>query len=65
MMRAAGSRAQLAAFRRNDFDTADTFASSMIRAMFDRQDFERMVRTGYPEIARSAAAAGRRPNAAS
>ena len=48
--------AQLDAFRRNDFDAAYTFASAMIRGMFDRAAFERMVRAGYPEIARSSAA---------
>ena len=44
---------QLEAFRRGDFDTAYTFASQEIRQMFDRESFERMVKTGYPEIARS------------
>jgi len=44
---------QLEAFRRNDFDTAFTFASVMIHAQFDRQNFETMVRRGYPEIAHS------------
>jgi Domain of unknown function (DUF4864) len=48
---------QLEAFRRNDFDTAFTFASGMIHAQFDRQDFETMVRRGYPEIAHSTFAA--------
>ena len=48
--------AQLDAFRRDDFDAAYTFASSMIREMFDRARFEAMVRGGYPEIARSTAA---------
>ncbi len=48
---------QLEAFRRDDFDTAFTFASGMIRAQFDRQAFETMVRRGYPEIARSTFAA--------
>ena len=47
---------QLDAFRRGDFDAAYTFASAMIREMFDRAAFERMVRAGYPEIARSSAA---------
>lgn len=47
---------QLDAFRRNDFDTAYTFASTMIRDMFDRQAFERMVRAGYPEVASSVSA---------
>jgi hypothetical protein len=44
---------QLEAFRRDDFDTAYTFASSDIRQQFDRGAFEHMVRNGYPEIARS------------
>jgi len=48
---------QLEAFRRDDFDTAFTFASGTIRAQFDRRDFETMVRRGYPEIAQSAFAA--------
>jgi hypothetical protein len=48
---------QLEAFRRGDFDTALTFASGMIKAQFDRQTFESMVRGGYPEIARSTFAA--------
>lgn len=47
---------QLEAFRRDDFDTAYTFASATIRELFDRQAFERMVRSGYPEIARSVSA---------
>lgn len=47
---------QLEAFRRGDFDTAYTFASHSIQERFDRQAFERMVTTGYPEIARSASA---------
>ena len=44
---------QLEAFRRDDYDTAYTFASEEIRAQFDRRGFEVMVRRGYPEIARS------------
>jgi ABC-type transporter MlaC component len=44
---------QLEAFRRGDFDTAYTFASEEIKEQFSRPDFERMVRTGYPEIAQS------------
>ena len=44
---------QLEAFRRDDFDTAYTFASQEIRQVWDRQGFETMVRQGYPEIARS------------
>jgi hypothetical protein len=48
---------QLEAFRRDDYDTAFTFASAEIQAQFDRQSFEVMVRRGYPEIARSTFAA--------
>ncbi|HEY7205727.1 MAG TPA: DUF4864 domain-containing protein [Methylomirabilota bacterium] len=48
---------QLEAFRRNDFDTAFTFASGLIRERFDRRNFEVMVRRGYPEIAQSTFAA--------
>ena len=44
---------QLEAFRRGDFDTAYTFASSEIKELFDRPAFEHMVKIGYPEIARS------------
>jgi hypothetical protein len=44
---------QLEAFRRDDYDTAYTFASEEIHARFDRPSFEAMVRGGYPEIARS------------
>ena len=47
---------QLEAFRRDDYDTAFTFASAEIHQLFDRPRFEAMVRGGYPEIARSAAA---------
>ena len=49
--------AQLDAFRRDDYDAAYTFASESIHQIFDRAGFERMVRTGYPEIARSRSAA--------
>ena len=44
---------QLEAFRRGDFDTAYTFASSDIKEQFSRPAFEQMVKTGYPEIAQS------------
>jgi hypothetical protein len=43
---------QLEAFRAGDFDAAYGFASAEIRLQFDRGQFERMVRGGYPEIAR-------------
>jgi hypothetical protein len=48
---------QLEAFRRDDYDTAFTFASTEIQTQFNRQRFEEMVRRGYPEIARSIFAA--------
>jgi hypothetical protein len=48
---------QLEAFRRDDFDTAFTFASGTIQGRFDRRNFEVMVRGGYPEIAQSTFAA--------
>ena len=44
---------QLEAFRRDDYDVAYIFASTEVRRMFDREAFERMVKGGYPEIARS------------
>jgi len=47
---------QLEAFRRNDYDLAYTFASAEIQSMFDRAGFERMVKSGYPEIADSTSA---------
>ena len=47
---------QLEAFRHDDFDLAYTFASTEINSLFDRRAFERMVKTGYPEIADSARA---------
>src|SRR5437870_5440802 len=47
---------QLDAFRRKDYDTAFTFASAEIHRLFDRESFERMVKSGYPEIADSARA---------
>lgn len=47
---------QLEAFNRNDYDAAYAFASSQIRQLFDRAAFERLVKSGYPEIAASARA---------
>ena len=47
---------QLEAFRHDDYDLAYTFASTEIHSLFDRPAFERMVKTGYPEIADSARA---------
>ena len=47
---------QLEALRRDDYTAAYTFAAEAIREMFDLSAFERMVRSGYPEIARSSSA---------
>ena len=44
---------QLEAFRRNDYETAYSFASAQIHQLFDRAAFEHMVKSGYPEIADS------------
>ena len=44
---------QLEAFRREDYNTAYSFASERIRLQFDRLRFEIMVKSGYPEIAQS------------
>jgi len=50
---AASVLRQLDAFRQNDYDTAYTFASIEIHSLFTRETFERMVKSGYPEIAAS------------
>jgi Domain of unknown function (DUF4864) len=47
---------QLAAFRRDDWATAYTYASSGIQARFALEAFRQMVTTGYAPIARSARA---------
>jgi hypothetical protein len=47
---------QLAAFRTNDFAKAYTFAASGIQKQFNREQFEQMVRRGYPVIAESKSA---------
>jgi len=47
---------QLEALRRDDYTAAYTFAAEAIREMFDLPAFERMVRSGYPEIAHSSSA---------
>lgn len=44
---------QLAAFRVGDYRAAYSFASAEIQARFDPAAFEKMVRGGYPQIARS------------
>ncbi len=48
--------AQLTAFRANDYPKAYTFAAGMIREMFPVEQFETMVKTGYPLIAGSSKA---------
>jgi uncharacterized protein DUF4864 len=55
---------QLEAFRRDDYDGAYAFASEDIQQAFDRVSFERMVRSGYPEIAHSSSAAVSRADVA-
>jgi hypothetical protein len=44
---------QLDAFRHGDYDAAYGYASADVKQVFDRPAFERMVKNGYPEIARS------------
>ncbi|MBI2554855.1 MAG: DUF4864 domain-containing protein, partial [Candidatus Rokubacteria bacterium] len=44
---------QLAAFRVDDYRAAYSFASEEIQSLFDLPAFERMVKGGYPQIARS------------
>ena len=45
-------KSQLAAFRDDDYVTAYTFAAAGIKAQYPMTEFERMVKTGYPVIAR-------------
>src|SRR5688572_9760450 len=45
-------KSQLAAFHDNDYVTAYTFAAAGIKAQYPLAAFERMVKTGYPAIAR-------------
>jgi hypothetical protein len=47
---------QLAAFRKNDYPRAYDFAATAIRNQVPLPAFERMVRTGFPVIARSSSA---------
>ena len=47
---------QLAAFRKNDYPKAYNFAATTIRNQVPLPAFERMVRTGFPVIARSSSA---------
>jgi hypothetical protein len=45
---------QLAAFRKNDFAAAYVFADDGIKTQFPLEAFAKMVKGGYPEIAKSA-----------
>jgi len=45
--------AQLAAFRKDDYPGAYKFAATAVKAQFPLPTFERMVRQGFPYIARS------------
>ncbi len=47
---------QLAAFRTNDFSRAYTFAASSIKEHFSFEQFQDMVKRGYPVIAKSKSA---------
>ncbi len=49
-------QSQLAAFRQEDYTTAYTFAAADFKAQISRAAFERMVKTGFPQIARSRSA---------
>jgi hypothetical protein len=44
---------QMIAFNKDDYSTAHTFASEEIRQRFSKERFERMVKSGYPRIAKS------------
>jgi VCBS repeat-containing protein len=47
---------QLAAFRTNDFAKAYTFAASSIKDHFSFEQFQDMVKRGYPAVAKSKSA---------
>ena len=49
-------QSQLAAFRQEDYTTAYTFAAADFKAQIPLAAFERMVKTGFPQIARSRSA---------
>lgn len=46
-------RRQMLAFNQDDYPTAYTFASESIRRRFSKERFETMVKSGYPQIAKS------------
>lgn len=46
-------KSQIEAFRRDDGDTAFSYAAPLLQSMFgDAENFMRMVRTGYPQVYR-------------
>lgn len=47
------AESQIAAFRRNDFSTAYTYAASGIRQKFPLDQFREMVRSTYPHLTHS------------
>lgn len=44
---------QMNAFSHDDYATARTFASEGLRQRFSKERFEKMVKSGYPQIAKS------------
>lgn len=46
-------RQQMIAFNQDDYPAAYTFASESIRRRFSKERFETMVKSGYPQIAKS------------
>ncbi|MCG3112113.1 MAG: DUF4864 domain-containing protein [Candidatus Manganitrophus sp. SB1] len=46
-------RQQMKAFNEDDYATARTFASEGLRQRFSKERFEKMVKSGYPQIAKS------------
>ncbi|MDC4205109.1 MAG: DUF4864 domain-containing protein [Candidatus Manganitrophus sp.] len=46
-------RQQMNAFNKDDYATARTFASAGLRQRFSKERFEMMVKSGYPQIAKS------------
>lgn len=44
---------QMKTFNENDYVTAQSFASEGLRRRFSKERFEKMVKSGYPQIAKS------------
>lgn len=44
---------QMNAFNEDDYATARTFAAAGLRQRFSKERFEKMVKSGYPQIAKS------------